>query len=83
MRSTPEPEPLVFQFDEVGLAQAVERTLSRFPAEPGQTKSPALWRRAWRWALRHSMGATHWNRWQQYNSRRQGLAWLRRAMADS
>ena len=78
-----EQEPLVFQFDQVGLAQAVEQTLSHSLAGPVQAKVRPLWCRAWSWALRRSMGATRWNRWQQNSQWRQGMAWLRRAMTES
>lgn len=74
---------MVFQFDEVGLAQAVGRRLGNGTTAQRQTNPPALWRRAWRWVLRNALGATRWNRWQHHTRRRHGMAWLRRAMADS
>ncbi|MDD2240806.1 MAG: glycosyltransferase [Kiritimatiellae bacterium] len=65
------------------MAEATARMLGSDTAAPQQQKGSALWRRAWRWGLRHAVGTTHWNRWQHHTRRRQGMAWLQRTMTES
>ena len=63
-----------FQFDEIGLAAAVERVMPRSLAQTEVEPRVALWTRGWRFIRRQCMGYERWCRIQQRAQLANGLA---------